>query len=286
MADKKYSLKFKMSDGNVKEVEFTVPEGPNGKSAYEYAKEGGYTGTEEEFAQKLASEGGGATPDWNAAEGEPGHVLNRTHWVDVQKNKVFLDTTVSASEIANNMAMIALDGELQAGQTYTVTFAGQQYSCECKYGMVMDCLCLCLGNPYAYGGEYNEEPFAILRMPATNMTALIPFVQANEYPIKIEGDVKIYHTIPSKFLPKPCWMIYCDLDATEVNVTQIDLNRAIDSGEMVAIRGIRPYNGTILMSYFAGRDQDKVITFGSVGEDSFSLKLIPNTSGGYDVEMV
>ena len=21
-------------------------------------------------------------PDWNAAEGEPGHVLNRTHWVD------------------------------------------------------------------------------------------------------------------------------------------------------------------------------------------------------------
>lgn len=30
--------------------------GKDGKSAYEYAKEGGYTGTEEEFAQKLAEE--------------------------------------------------------------------------------------------------------------------------------------------------------------------------------------------------------------------------------------
>ena len=30
--------------------------GGTGKSAYEYAQEGGYTGTEEEFAQKLASE--------------------------------------------------------------------------------------------------------------------------------------------------------------------------------------------------------------------------------------
>ena len=30
--------------------------GKNGKSAYEYAKQGGYTGTEEEFAEKLAEE--------------------------------------------------------------------------------------------------------------------------------------------------------------------------------------------------------------------------------------
>lgn len=33
------------------------PEGPTGKSAYEYAKEAGYLGTEEEFARKLADDG-------------------------------------------------------------------------------------------------------------------------------------------------------------------------------------------------------------------------------------
>lgn len=35
--------------------------GDDGKSAYEYAKEGGYTGTEEEFAEKLASEYSGGS---------------------------------------------------------------------------------------------------------------------------------------------------------------------------------------------------------------------------------
>ena len=56
--------------------------------------------------------------DWNAAEGEPGHVLNRTHWVDVEKNKVFLDTTVTT---ASNMGLVMLDGELQEGQTYALS---------------------------------------------------------------------------------------------------------------------------------------------------------------------
>lgn len=34
----------------------TGPQGPNGKSAYQYAQDGGYTGTEQEFAKKLALE--------------------------------------------------------------------------------------------------------------------------------------------------------------------------------------------------------------------------------------
>lgn len=54
MADKKYKLNFEMSDGSVQSVEFTVPQGDNGKSAYDYAKEGGYTGTETEFYEALA----------------------------------------------------------------------------------------------------------------------------------------------------------------------------------------------------------------------------------------
>ncbi len=37
-------------------------DGKDGKSAYQYAQDGGYTGTEEEFAQKLASESGGGLP--------------------------------------------------------------------------------------------------------------------------------------------------------------------------------------------------------------------------------
>lgn len=42
-------------------------DGVDGKSAYQYAKDGGYTGTEEEFAQKLAEEIGGV----EVTDGEP-----------------------------------------------------------------------------------------------------------------------------------------------------------------------------------------------------------------------
>lgn len=41
-------------DANGKEQEIPAIKGKNGKSAYDYAKEGGYTGTEEEFAVLLS----------------------------------------------------------------------------------------------------------------------------------------------------------------------------------------------------------------------------------------
>lgn len=56
-----------MADGNIKEIIIyngskgsdgeDGNDGTDGKTAYEYAKDGGYTGTEEEFAAKLAAEG-------------------------------------------------------------------------------------------------------------------------------------------------------------------------------------------------------------------------------------
>ena len=59
MADKNYALTFKMSDGTEKKVQFTSPQGDpgaQGKSAYQYAQDGGYAGTESDFAGKLATE--------------------------------------------------------------------------------------------------------------------------------------------------------------------------------------------------------------------------------------
>lgn len=55
MADKKYNLVLTMSDGTKKTMPLIVPQGPQGKSAYDTAKDGGYTGTEEQFAAKLAA---------------------------------------------------------------------------------------------------------------------------------------------------------------------------------------------------------------------------------------
>ena len=51
MADKKYNIAFELTDGTTQNVEFTAPQGEPGKSSYEYAKDGGYKGTEAEFAE-------------------------------------------------------------------------------------------------------------------------------------------------------------------------------------------------------------------------------------------
>ncbi len=81
MADKKYELTFGMSDGSSQKVSFTVPAGENGKSAYEYAVAGGYTGSEEEFAAKLAQDtptGGGVQPDYTQHDASaPDYIKNR-----------------------------------------------------------------------------------------------------------------------------------------------------------------------------------------------------------------
>lgn len=62
MADKVYALNFTLSDGTTQTVSFVVPQGDKGdkgdtgKTAYQYAKDGGYTGTEAEFMAQLVKE--------------------------------------------------------------------------------------------------------------------------------------------------------------------------------------------------------------------------------------
>lgn len=124
-------------------------DGTDGKSAYAYAQDGGYTGTEAEFAAKLAEETPGihigaeaptddsvlwvdtdeeaneesaeAVPsDWNAAEGEPGHVLNRTHYKKTEA--IVSETTVEPDEEGSGSFTPVFD--VVVGQKYKVTVDG------------------------------------------------------------------------------------------------------------------------------------------------------------------
>lgn len=58
--EEQYHIVFEMSDGSTISKVLNVPKGPQGKpgkSAYDFAREGGYTGTEEEFTAALGSLG-------------------------------------------------------------------------------------------------------------------------------------------------------------------------------------------------------------------------------------
>ena len=131
---KKYDIEFKLYDGTTRSVSIEIPLGEDGKTAYQYALDGGYTGTEAEFAAKLAAEsvlttqqtltnGQKAQARKNigaAAEGEGGGASVQSDWnqtdetaPDFLKNKPFGDVL---TEIIPETEFV---GELSDG-VYTV----------------------------------------------------------------------------------------------------------------------------------------------------------------------
>lgn len=85
-------VRVKYPDGSKKEVPFG--RGLNGKSAYEYAKEGGYTGTEAEFAAKLAaeyltSESDPTVPSWAKQTNKPSYTKNEVGLGNVENVKQY-----------------------------------------------------------------------------------------------------------------------------------------------------------------------------------------------------
>ena len=109
--------------------------------------------------------GGGAQPDWNAAEGEPGHILNRTHYYKiVESENVVLNNLVAADEgtyvyLGDPVAFIP-------GREYSIQYAGTTYNCvgidPAAIGETADGGCL-FGNIGAItGGDDTGEPFIIL----------------------------------------------------------------------------------------------------------------------------
>lgn len=83
-------LDLKGSDGYTPKKNIDYFDGINGKSAYEYAKEGGYTGTEEEFSQKLKKE----IPDVD-------YILNEESENAIQNKAVAKAISSLSDEIAN-----------------------------------------------------------------------------------------------------------------------------------------------------------------------------------------
>lgn len=109
--------------------------------------------------------GGGAQPDWNAAEGEPGHILNRTHYYKiVEGDTVALNNLVAAEE-----GMYLYFGDpvvFIPGREYDIRYAGTTYNCigvdPSTLGEALDGGCI-FGNTGAIpGGDDTGEPFAII----------------------------------------------------------------------------------------------------------------------------
>ena len=151
------------------------PAGTSGKSAYQYAQEGGYTGTEHEFTAKLAAEGYGhvaqseppedtnllwldtddtsedgapvaAQPDWNATEGNVGYIRNRTHWE--HSVEIIPETTVDFSQ--STWGSFSPGFEIMEGQQYRITCNGETSICSADMSSGIPML-MAVANGKTYG---------------------------------------------------------------------------------------------------------------------------------------
>lgn len=187
-------------------------DGDPGMTAYEYAKEGGYTGTEEEFAEKLAEEY--PAPDWNAAEGEAGHILNRPFYKESGETVILAETELEYS--ADSGGYMAEIAEVPAvGATVTTVWNGVTYSSTVYAGSAIAEGVVIFGNVYGlYGDEGASafgvpavdtgEPFAI--MCAAEDGAAFMMVapldgSTDNLTLSVSVAAEVIHKIPEEYLP-------------------------------------------------------------------------------------
>lgn len=184
-----------------------IPTVPTNVSAF--TNDAGYL-TEHQSLDGLATESYvddavvGAQADWNAAEGEPGHVKNRTHWIE--QNSVLLEESEATSfthPIFGQMWLIKQAPNLEIGKTYTVVYNGTPYVCVCQAapaGLINDPNAVVMGNFSVVGGADTGEPFAMLISNAFKEVDIIDLTGAAAVRVEIKGEV--YRKLDPKFLPE------------------------------------------------------------------------------------
>ena len=212
-----------------------IPSGANGKSAYQYAVDGGYTGTEEEFAAKLAEEmpdalpnpnaltftgavegsydgsealtvdissGGGAKPDWNQNdETAADYVKNRPFYTGDSVETVLVEESTVPFEDDGGMYLGQLESTFSAtvGETYKVSWDGTTYECAC---IELD------GYPYignfsiAGAGPDTGEPF-VMGVNNGQEIGIYTADTASSHTIFISAMLPKVVKIDPKYLPIP-----------------------------------------------------------------------------------
>lgn len=174
------------------------------------------------------SGGGGASePDWNAAEGEPGHILNRTHWSEwvevVPEQTVPGDEELWGYAVESSLVLVA-------GETYRVKFDGVVYDCEpwtfTEEGMVA----VLLGNKMLLGIEDDTgEPFVVMAMDG-----FVQFlVEELEPEVTLGISAMQYHKIPVQYLPKYAYVIPVLKEEIASNAGNRLAYKSLDTTELV-----------------------------------------------------
>lgn len=138
--------------------------------------------------------------NWDAAEGEPGYVQNRTHWKEyVSKQETILEeTSVSFSSNMTSLYGIGTD-TVAAGKPYIVHWNDAIYECTAFYADQSTFL----GNgALTSSGDDTGEPFCMEMLSATSAFVMKATKDAETIKIKVETpEVVKVHKMDKMYMP-------------------------------------------------------------------------------------
>lgn len=202
--------------------------------------------------------GGSSVPsDWNAAEGQPGHILNRTHWVE--ENGILEVLPECQFEAEYESVSIAGEVPIAIGAEYTVHWNGVDYACIAKSVDIEGVVVPGLGNLAAFGiGEETTYPFVIIALPIAltgGVGAQVNILDGStELTISITTVGDVIHKLDEKFLPMDTLrdVVVFEFDDYPEHMTNIpqyaQIEAALESGKDV----ILSFRGDWYRSYGVG----------------------------------
>ena len=173
--------------------------GKDGKSAFQYAQEGGFTGTEIEFAEKLANPSGAVS--YNDLEDRP--------FYEEGSSTEILPLTTIPLEVAEDgvsVGMLADPIAITNGKTYTVTWCGTEYKCVAQAFEMEGIPISVLGdlNVAINGAVGTGEPFILILFP--------PGVGMGVQVLDIQGHTEVTLSIKSGGIIKKLNNKFLDLE--------------------------------------------------------------------------
>lgn len=171
---------------------------------------------------------GGAAPDWNAAEGQPGHILNRPFYSEYGMKTLLEETTLTASaETDGNGALLEEFLDLTGISEVEVTYNGTKYVCPVQE--TIEETPSGIATMWTFGnigvlngdGEDTGEPFGVMcgdavfaeEMGVKGLVA--PLDGSTEFTISIVGTTEIVHPIPEKYIPDSARKVFVTVEKTD-----------------------------------------------------------------------
>ena len=140
------------------------------------------------------------TMDWNASEGEQGHIENRTHYIGEELAYVLSPTYVTYDSTYASYTVLK-SVYLVIGEEYTVTWRGQQYQVIAQdVSSWGGSGAIGLGNCSSIGGIFSPVPFGMVSYNGI-IDCWPQDGKSDPFELSIQTKTLIYHKLSKDFLP-------------------------------------------------------------------------------------